>query len=114
MKRLLASLLMFATLTSPLFAAKKSTVSFGENVTVGSTQIRAGEYKLSYEGEGQTVKVTLARDGSSPIVLDAKLIPVAHGQASVTYATENGVRTLRQIDLSKASLIFEVPQAANQ
>lgn len=73
MKRLLASFLAFATLTTPLLAAKKSTVTITENVTVGLTQIRAGEYKLSYEGEGPTVKVTLTRDGGAPVVLDAKL-----------------------------------------
>ena len=74
MKRLLASFLAFATLTTPLLAAKKSTVTITENVTVGLTQIRAGEYKLSYEGEGPTVKVTLTRDGGAPVVLDAKLV----------------------------------------
>ena len=114
MKRLLASFLAFATLTTPLLAAKKSTVTITENVTVGSTQIRAGEYKLSYEGEGPTVKVTLTRDGGAPVVLDAKLVVTGHGQAAVTYSTENGVRTLQEIDLSKVTLVFETPQGANQ
>jgi hypothetical protein len=39
-----------------------------EAVTAGSTQIMAGDYKLSYEGPTPAVRVTLTRSGSSPIV----------------------------------------------
>ena len=113
MKKLLVSVLMLAMFTSPLFAAKRSTVSFAESASVGSTLIAAGEYKLSYEGAGPTVKVTLTREGKSPIVLDAKLT-AGSGQSSVTYSTENGVRTLREIDLTKVALLFEGPAATNQ
>ena len=112
-KKLLVSVLMLAMFTSPLFAAKRSTVSFTESASVGSTLIAAGEYKLSYEGAGPTVKVTLTREGKSPIVLDAKLT-AGSGQSSVTYSTENGVRTLREIDLTKVALLFEGPAATNQ
>lgn len=114
MKWLLASLLMFATLTTPLLAANKSTVKIVEDLAVGSTQITAGDYKLTYEGQGPAVKVTLTRDGVSPIVLGAKLVEARHSQTAVTYSMENGVRTLREIDLSKAALLFETPQEANQ
>jgi len=113
MRKLIGSVLMLAMFTSPLFAAKKSTVNFVEPVSVGSTRITAGEYKLSYEGAGPAVKVTLERQGASPIVLDAKLSP-GNGQNSVTYATVNGTRTLVEIKLSKATLLFEAPVAANQ
>ena len=58
MKRLLGLALMSALFVTPLFAfslfsSKTTTVNIPEEVTVGSTQITAGEYKLSYEGSAR-------------------------------------------------------------
>lgn len=113
MRKLIGSVLMLAMFTSPLFAAKKSTVTLTDTCSVGSTLIAAGEYKLSYEGAGPAVKVTLTRDGASPIVRDAKLTP-SSGRTSVTYSTVNGGRTLLEIDLNKVAFLFEAPNTANQ
>lgn len=114
MKKLLGCTLAFALLTTPLFAAKTATVTIPEAVTVGAKQIAAGEYKLSYDGSGTAVKVTLAKHGASPIVLDAKLVTAEKGRTSVTFDTVNGARVLEQIELSSGTLIFETTQTAGQ
>lgn len=114
MKRLLRSALVFALTITPLFAAKGATVTIPEAVTVGATQVAAGEYKVSYVGSGPAVKVTLTRPGASPIVLDATLKTAEKGRSSVTFDTVNGVRVLQQIGLKSGTLIFEASQAANQ
>lgn len=114
MKALLRSALMFALIATPLFAAKTATVTIPEALTVGATQIAAGEYKVSYEGAGPQVKVTLTRSGASPIVLDAKLVTADKGKSSVTFDTVNGIHVLQQIGLKSGTLVFEAPQAANQ
>jgi hypothetical protein len=111
MKKLLGFALMCALFSTPLFAAnlfasKGTTVNIPDTVTVGSTQIAAGEYKLSYEGTGPAVKVTLVKHGSSPVVLDAKFVEGKNNGPSVTTATVNGVRTLQQIDIKGATLVF--------
>jgi hypothetical protein len=112
MKRLLGLALMSALFVTPLFAfplfgSRTTTINIPEKVTVASTQITAGEYKLSYEGSGPAVKVTLTRSGSSPIVLDAKLVRGKKDNVSVTLGTSDGVRILQQIDLKSGTLIFE-------
>ena len=119
MKRFLGIALLSALFTTPLFAfslfsSKTTTVNIPEKVTVASTQISAGEYKLSYEGSGPAVKVTLTRSGSSPIVLDAKLVPGKKDNVSVTLGTTDGVRVLQQIDVKNGTLVFETVQATNQ
>ena len=114
MKKLLGFTLMFALFATPLLAAKATTVNIPEAVTVGSTHIASGEYKLSYEGAGPAVKVTLARSGSSPIVLDAKFQAGKKEMVSITLGTVDGVRTLQQIDLRSGTLVFETQHAQGQ
>jgi hypothetical protein len=104
----------FALLTTPLFAAKPTNVNIPDIVTVGTTQIAAGEYKLSYAGAGPAVKVTLQRSGASPIVLDAEFVTVEKGNPSVTTETVNGIRVLRRIELRNSAFIFENQQPTNQ
>ena len=115
MKRLVASLLTLAMFSCPLFAANKSSIKLSETLTVGSTQIRSGEYKLAYDGEGPIVKVTLTRDNGSKVMLDAKLVAGSHEQKAVMYSSEtvNGFHVLKQIDLSKVSLVFDTQQNTN-
>ena len=119
MKRILGLALMSALFVAPLFAfplfgAKTTTVTIPEGLTVGSTQIAAGEYRVSYEGPGPDVKVSLMKSRTSPIVLDAKLLAGKKENVSVTIGTVNGVRVLQQIDLKGATLVFGTQQTANQ
>jgi len=107
MKSFLKYSFLLALLVTPLFAAKNADkVTIAQSVSVGSTQIAPGDYKVSWEGSGPAVKVTLAKSGTAPIVLDAKLVSAENGGGSVLVGTENGVRVLQEIDLSHASLIF--------
>ena len=110
MKRSLQVAFVSLFLVAPLFAAKTSTVTISQAVTVGTTQIAPGDYKVSWQGTGPAVKVSLAKSGSAPIVVDAKLVEGQKGNGSVLVATENGVRVLQEIDLSNATLIFEPAQ----
>lgn len=114
MKRLLSIAFMCALFATPLFASKATTVTIPEAVSVGSTQIASGEYKLSYEGAGPDVKVTLTRPRSPSVVLDAKFEAGKTNSISVTLATVDGVRVLRQIDLRSGTLVFETPHSGNQ
>ena len=114
MRRFLGVAVVCALFVTPLFASKTVTVNIPEAVTVGSTHIAPGDYKLSYEGAGTPVKVTLARSGSAPIVLNAKLVPGKTNSVSVTLSTIEGVRVLEEIDIRGGILVFEAPQAANQ
>ena len=114
MKRLLGAVVFCALFVTPLLAFKTITVNIPEAVTVGTTHIASGDYKLSYEGSGPAVKVTLARYGSAPIVLNAKLVPGKSDNVSLTLATIDGARVLQQIGTKSGILVFETPLPVNQ
>jgi hypothetical protein len=105
MKGLFTFAAMLALLVPPVFAAKTTTVTISQAVTAGSTQIAAGDYKVSYEGSGSAVKVTLSKSGTAPIVLNAKLLP-DKGTGEVSVGTDNGARVLQQIALPGGTLDF--------
>ena len=108
MKNAIRLIMLFAAITAPVWAAKKGSVTIPRDVSVGSTQISPGQYKVSFEGSGPNVKVTLTKSGAAPIVLEAKLQPGSKGAASVTLGTQNGASVLKEIDLDGAILILEV------
>jgi hypothetical protein len=115
MKAILQFSALFALLAAPLYAASKpQTVTISQAVTAGSTQIAPGDYKVSWEGAGPAVKVTLAKPGSAPILLDAKLVAVQNGSGGVLVGVQNGVRVLQEIDLAHESLIFTSPDSAQK
>lgn len=119
MKKLLGVVVVCAMFSTPLFAGKLfstkgTTVNIPEAVTVGSQQIAPGDYKVTYEGTAPAVKVTLAKSGTSPVVLDAKLVEGKNDGPSVTLATVNGVRVLEQMDVKGGTLVFETPQGGGQ
>jgi len=119
MKRLLGVVLVCAMFSTPLFAGKLfttkgTTVNIPDTVTVGTVQISAGEYKVSYEGSGPAVKVTLLKSGSSPVILGAKLVQGKNNGPSVTIATENGGHILQQMDVKGGTLIFAAPENADK
>lgn len=99
--------LLFALLTAPVFA-KTYNVTIPQAVTVGSTQIPAGSYKLSWEGNGPVVKVTMTRSKTAPIVLDAKILNQKNGldDPGVVTGAVGGVTVLQEIQLKSTTLVF--------
>jgi hypothetical protein len=112
MKSILKFAFVSALLVTPLFAAKTASVTIAQQVSVGSAQIAPGDYKVSWQGSGPAVKVSLTRSGSAPIVLDAKLSAGQKGGGDVLVASQNGAQVLQEIDLSNATLVFD--QAAQK
>lgn len=112
MRNILGSALIVALTANPMFAAKvsTSTITITDPVAVGPVTLAPGDYKVSFEGTGPTVQVTLSRHGVTPVVLDAKWIAGPKGNGEVLVGTVNGVRVLREIDLNSGELVFEGSQ----
>lgn len=114
MKNTFRLIVLFAAISAPLWAASKGGVTIPQDTSVGSTRVAAGEYKVSVDGSGPNVKVTLAKSGSAPIVLEAKLNPGPKGTPFVTLSTKNGASVLKEIDLNGVILVFEAAESAAQ
>jgi len=112
MKHAFSIALIVALLSIPAFAADNSqTVTFHDPVKVGSSQLPAGDYKISWTGTGSSVQVTISKKGVAPVTLPAKLVEQKHNRSGVTTNAVNGSNVLQTILLSHVSLIVGGPEA---
>jgi hypothetical protein len=114
MKRFFGYAAMLALLSVPAFAAKNSeSITISEPVTVGTTQLPAADYRVTWTGTGSTAQVTLAH-GKSTITLPAKLVEQKNNQSSVLTESKGGSNILEGLNLSKVSLTFSASPASGQ
>jgi hypothetical protein len=117
MKRLIYSAAVLAFVSIPAFAAKnQQTVSFTEAVTVGSTQLPAGDYKVTWTGTGSNAQVTLVQKDKAvaPTVVTAKVVEGQDGPTGFTVERVGGVNQLEAIQAGKTSLVFASAPAQGQ
>lgn len=114
MKRLFGYALVLALTAAPAFAAKNSqTVSFAQNVKVGSTEIPAGDVKVSWTGTGDNVQVTLT-EGKTSATFPAKVVQEKHAYKSYVVSNASGSPQLQVIQLRDISLQLAGPTASGQ
>jgi hypothetical protein len=115
MKRFFGFALLLVLFSVPAFASKNSdTLSIPSKVTVGTTQIPAGSYKLTWTGSGSDVQLTLAKDGKTLVIVPAKVVAEKNGAIGVVTSTESGAEVLRTINLSKMSLVISDATVSGQ
>jgi hypothetical protein len=114
MKRFLGYAAMLALLSAPAFAAKNSeTINLPEAVTVGTTQLPAADYRVTWTGTGPSVQVTLAH-GNSTITVPAKLVEQKNNPSSILTESKDGSKVLEAINLNKVSLVFSASPTPGQ
>jgi hypothetical protein len=115
MKRFFGSALLLVLVSVPAFAGKNSqTISLSENVKVGSTQIPAGDYKVTWTGSGSDAQVTLAQGGKTFVTVPAKVVEEKHNLSGFTVNTKDGVDRLDTIELNNFSLLLEAASTSGQ
>ena len=106
MKRFLGYAAMLALVSAPAFAAKNSdNITISQPVTIGTTQLPAAEYKVTWTGTGTGAQVTLAH-GKSVVTLPAKVVDQKNNMNSVLTNTKDGANVLESINLSKVTVVF--------
>jgi hypothetical protein len=106
MKRFVGYAVVLALLSAPAFAAKNSsTVIIPQAVTVGTTQLPAAQYKVTWTGTGSSAQVTLA-NGKSTVTIPAKVVDQKNAVSSVLTETKGGSTVLEGINLDKVTLMF--------
>ena len=115
MKRLLGYAIIFASLSVPVFAAKNSqTITLTDSVKVGTTQLSAGNYKVTWTGTGSNVQVTIAEKGKATVTVPAKLMDAKNGHVAVITNTVGGVTVLDTIQLDNMNLVLTPGSAAGE
>jgi hypothetical protein len=114
-KRFFGFALLVVLFSAPAFAARNSqTVNLSENVKVGSTQIPAGNYKVTWTGSGSDAQVTLAQGGKTFVTVPAKVVGEKHDHSAITVSTRDGADVLETIDLNNVSLVLEGSPTSGQ
>jgi hypothetical protein len=114
MKRLFGYALMLALAAAPAMAAKNSqSFNLGQNVKVGTTDIPAGNVKVSWTGTGDAVQVTLSSNGKS-ITVPAKLVSEKNGHKGYVVSNKGGVDELQTIELNDLSLKLQSGTSSGQ
>lgn len=114
MKRIYGIALMLALVSAPAFAAKNSeTFNLAEPVTVGTTQLPAASYKVTWTATGPNAQVTLAH-GNVSVTVPAKVLEQKNSVNSVLTETKGGSNVLEAIYLNKVSVVLASSPAAGQ
>jgi hypothetical protein len=114
MKRFIGFALMLALVSAPAFAAKNSEkITFEHPVTVGTTQLPAAEYKVTWNAIGSNAQVTLSHE-KSVVTVPAKVVEQKHNTTSIRTDSKGAAPILLGIDLSKVSVEFTSSTSAGQ
>ena len=108
------AILSTLALLSPLgaFARDNShSVDIFDAVQIGGTQLKPGNYKVEWQGEGPTVQVSFQRNGKTVLTAPAtlKTNDAEVTQDAIKIETSTDTATLKEIDFGhqKQALVFD-------
>jgi hypothetical protein len=84
-------------LASNAFAATKASLTLQSPATINGTQLKAGDYKLEWDGSGPTVEVSIMKGKTVVAKVQAKVVDlntVAQNSAAVVQRNADGSSTL--------------------
>jgi hypothetical protein len=84
-------------LASSAFAATKASLTLQNPTTINGTKLKAGDYKLQWEGSGPNVEVSIIQGKNVVAKVPAKLVDlqaVSHNDAAVTRKNDDGTTSL--------------------
>jgi hypothetical protein len=110
-------ILVAFSLSSGVFAKDRNNegkFSLTEPAQIGSTQLKAGDYKVTWEGTGSDVQVKILQGKNVVATSSAKLVDKSLGTDAVTLGGASGVKTVEEIDFSnhKQALVFASAETA--
>jgi YD repeat-containing protein len=107
--RRFASLILLSTLiATAAFAADSGSgkIRLDSAVKVGTTELPAGEYKVTWTGSGTATEVTLTQ-GKTKVTLPAQVVEVRRKSDAVSTRNENGSVVLTEIQFQKETLVLQ-------
>lgn len=111
MKRGFVYAAMLALMPVSLLASTKpQTVTIVQPVMFGSTQLAPGDYRVTWEGAGPIVHVTILH-GKTSATADAKLVTENNGQTGVVFTNQGATKIVNEIELRHVSLLLQDQQS---
>ena len=103
-------------LASSAFAGTKASLQLSNPVTVNGTKLKAGDYKLQWEGTGPSVELSILQGKNVVAKVPAHLVelPVPAAQdAAVTVKNDSGPNTLSALRFQGKKFSLELGEAGD-
>ena len=88
---------MAVLVASSAFAANKASLTLVNPASINGTQLKAGDYKLEWEGNGPAVEVSIKKGNTVVAKVPGKVVDLAapaQNNAAVVQKGDNGASTL--------------------
>ena len=108
MKRFSSLLILSTLLAVTAFAAEGGSgkVTLDSAVKLGSTELPARDYKVTWTGSGDNAQVTL-KQGNIIATTTAQVVAARHANEAIATRDENGSRVLTQIQFRDKTLVLQ-------
>ena len=107
MKRIASLMILLTMISAAAFAADSGSgkIRLDSAVKVGSTELPAGDYKVTWSGSGDNTQVTLTQ-GKTKATATAQLVEVRRNTDAISTKNENGSRVLTEIQFRDKTLVL--------
>jgi hypothetical protein len=103
-------------LAGSAFAASKATLTLNHETTVNGTKLKAGDYKLQWDGSGPDVEVSIVQGKNVVAKVPAKVVDLnsnAANDAAVIKNNSDGSSTLAGVRFAGKKYALELGEAAD-
>lgn len=103
-------------LASNAFASTKGNLQLNSAVTVNGTQLKAGEYKVQWEGSGPNVEVSILQGKNVVAKLPAHVVELqtaSSHDAAVTRSNQSGPNSLTGLRFQGKKISIELEEASS-
>ena len=103
-------------LASSAFAATKAQLHLQSNTTVNGTQLKAGDYKLQWDGSGPNVEVSIIQGKNVVAKTSAKVVDLpsaASNDAAVVRKNDDGSNSLSGVRFEGKKYALELGESSD-
>jgi hypothetical protein len=100
-------------LATGAFAADKGSLELNSPASIGGKQLAAGDYRLTWQGDGPTVQLNVLKGNKVVVTTRARVVNVDHPSErneSVVTQDGNGSRSLAEIRLSGRKYVLAIDE----
>ena len=103
-------------LASSAFAAEKGTLELSHAVTVNGTKLKAGDYKVQWEGTGPNVELSIIQGKNVVAKAPARVVDLSKApdnSAAVVKNNEDGTSSLAGLRFQGKKIALELGEASD-
>ena len=102
-------------LATSAFAANKGSLTVQEPMTVNGTQLKPGDYKVEWDGNGPSVELSITQGKKVIAKVPAHVVNLdtpSQGDAAVVRKNDDGTKSLSEVRLSGKKFSLAVGEEA--